>query len=238
MYVRYQMKFIALFSFGLMTLLGCKTVQTSSGEKVPLFHGTIIYDVTITEISDSKYTGNPKAKYGEEMHLTVFKNGDIQRKYIGADETGYDLTYLNLEQNTVLEKFNASDSLFVHSASKTDMIKLNELRNSDKPVKVLDRELSQVAIAAQQGSSQLTNGNYVSVNYWYDEQLKVDKSRYTGVNEELLNYFLEETNGSLYLKYELNYYTHKITFTAKEILRGKYEKEKEKLGEAAPRVSK
>lgn len=222
--------------FMIFTITGCKSVTTASGEKVPLFKGTIIYDVEIVNQVDTSFVKNKKALFGTEMYLTVFRNGDIQRKYNGASINGYDLYYINIEENKVLEKYNNSDSLYVHSASEQNVKKVNNLKVNDDKVTVLDRELKSVAIAAQNAPSINSKGDYVTIKYWYDDALKIHKSKYGKVNDDLLNYFLNESDGSLYLKYEIDYFTYKVIYTAIEILPNKFEKEKEKINETVPQV--
>lgn len=225
------------FIWSVATLFaGCKTVKTASGEKVPLFKGTIIYDVMVENQVDTAFVKNKKDLFGTEMHLTVFRNGNIQRKYLGASINGYDLYYINIEENKVFEKYNNSDSLYVHSASDQNVKKVNNLKVNNNEVTVLDRELKSTAIAARNAPSINSTGDYVTIKYWYDNTLKIDKSKYGKVNNDLLNYFLNESDGSLYLKYEIDYFTYKVTYTAREILPNKFEKEKEKINETVPQV--
>ena len=49
---------------------------------------------------------------------------------------------------------------------------------------------------------------------------------------------MRESNGSLFLKYELDYFNYKVIYTAKEIKPNRYENYKEKVSTDSPRVSK
>ncbi|MDB4107531.1 hypothetical protein OAD66_06280 [Bacteroidia bacterium] len=221
---------IALFT------AGCKSVTKSSGEKVNLFKGTIVYDVEVVQIVDSLYEKNKKALFGDEMYLTIFRNGDIQRKYNGASSKGYDLHYIDLEQNTVMEKYNNSDSLHTHSASAQNMVKLNSLRDDKQSLQVLDYDLQEVAIGAEAIDAKDNSRKYLTVKYWYADGLKIDETNYSNVNDDLWNYFINKSDGSLYLKYEIDYFTYKVIYTAKEILPNKFEKSKDKIGSDVPRI--
>lgn len=230
---------IKIIYIGLLFVLfsGCTMLQTSGGEKIKPFSGTIIYSIDVQQNVDTTFVKNKKAVFGTEMYLTVFKNGDIQRKYKGNSPTGYDLHYINLEDNQVLEKYNNSDSLFVHSAAQQDMTKMNELRVTKEQSEVLGISTEQIAIAAKEVPSSKSIGDYLTIKYWYSPTVRVDKSKYSNVNDELWSYFMNKSDGSLYLKYEIDYFSYKVTYTATQILPGKYEKYKDELSEEAPRVT-
>jgi hypothetical protein len=214
--------FVALT--GALLLLGCKSITTSEGEKVKPFAGTIIYDVKVEQKVDTTYEKNKKALFGNEMHLTVFRNGDIQRLYNGSSTEGYDMCYVDLEKNSVFEKYNNSDSLYTHSLHEQNISKLANLRMDDEEISVLNYKLDKVGISAQEAPSTTSTGRYLTIKYWYASDLKIDKSLYTGVNDDLWNYFMSKSDGAIYLKYEIDYFTYKVTYTAKEILPGKFEK--------------
>ena len=220
----------------LLAAIGCKTVTTTSGEKVSLFKGTIVYDVAVEQTVDTAYQKNKKAFYGDEMYLTVFRNGNIQRKYNGTSTHGYDLHYIDIEKNTVLQKYNHSDSLYAHKASTQNVIKINNLRSNNEKTEVLGRELTQVAIGAESIDVKDKSRKYLTLKYWYADDVKIDKTKYTEVNDDLWNYFLNKSNGSIYLKYEIDYFTYKVTYTAKSIQPNKFVKTKEKRSEEAPVV--
>ncbi|MGB1037597.1 MAG: hypothetical protein ACPGYY_03045 [Bacteroidia bacterium] len=223
--------------FVLVLFLGsCKTVTTAEGEKVDLFKGTIVYDVEVVQKVDTFFEKNKKALFGNEMVLTVFRNGDIQKVYNGASSKGYDLHYISLEDNVVIEKYNNNDSLYTHAASTQNISKINDLRGPKQEISILDHSLKEVAIAAQEAPTSHSSGNYLTIKYWYTDALKIDKTRYTNVNDDLWNYFINKSDGSLYLKYEIDYFTYKVIYTAKEILPNKFDKAKDKLGKEAPQV--
>lgn len=229
-------KTISVLFLGLLILGSCKTVTTADGQKVELFKGTIVYAVEVVQKVDTSFEKNKKALLGDEMVLTVFRNGDIQKVYNGASTQGYDLQYISLEDNVVIEKYNNSDSLYTHAASSQNISKINDLRGPKKELSILDHPLKEVAIAAQEAPTSLSSGNYLTIKYWYTEALRLDKTRYTNVNDDLWNYFVNKSDGSLYLKYEIDYFTYKVIYTAKEILPNKFDKAKDKLSEEAPKV--
>lgn len=219
-----------------LVLLGCKTLQTTTGEKVAPFRGTIVYDVEVINNSDEPQTKTKKALYGTEMYFTVFKNGDLQRKYNTTSKEGYDIKYIDVTEQTVLEKYNNSDSLFVHQAVAQNQNKLYDLSTTDEKVSILSYELKDLSIGAEDIATRYKTKTYLTIKYWYSELLKVDKVLYTNVNDDLWSYFMNKSNGSLFLKMEVDYFTHKIIYTAKEILPGKYDKSNEELLETATRV--
>ncbi len=220
----------------LMMFISCKTVETSSGEKVKAFSGTIVYRVQVEQLTDTSYEKSKKAMYGDEMYLTVFKNGDIQRRYSGTSPSGYDLQYLDVEKKELLEKYNNSDSLYVHAATTKNIKKVSDLRSDKAGLNLLNYDLEEVAISAQETPSAVSAGRYLTIKYWYAPELKIDKTLYSTINEDLWSYFMNKSDGSIYLKYEIDYFTYKITYTAKEILPGKYERSKEKMSTEVPRV--
>ena len=222
---------------GILVLMGCRsTLITSSGEEIKPFAGTIVYKVEVEQNVDTSYEKNKKALFGDQMSLTVFKNGDIQRTYNGASTKGYDLLYIDVEENQILEKYNNSDSLYVIDAIAPNMTKLNDLRVTNEKVELLNYPLKQVAIGAQELSTEGGMGKYLTIKYWYAEGLKVDKSKYAKVNKDLWAYFLNESDGSLYLKYEIDYFTYKVTYTAVDILPGEFKKSEDKIGKDVPRI--
>jgi hypothetical protein len=229
---------ITIISILILFLGGCKTLDKSTPEKQDYFKGTIIYDV---EVVLSKTDTSAKAKksfFGSEMYLTIFKNGDIQRKYNGNLPEGYDLYYVDLEENLVMEKYNNSDTLFTHKASTKNIIKLNSLREDNAKIKVMEYDLKDVSIGAQSLSAKGNSIAYLTIKYWYTEALKVDKTQYVNINDDLWNFFLRESNGSLFLKYEVDYFNYKVIYTAKEVKPNRYENYKEKVSTDSPRVGK
>jgi hypothetical protein len=229
--------FVVILVLVLSTISSCKTVTTAAGEKVEPFKGTIVYDVEVIQTTDTLYEKNKKALFGNEMYLTIYKNGDIQRKYNGASNQGYDLQYLDVKQNELLVKFNYTDSLFVQKANIQNIKKLNDLRDPATSLNVMNYDLQELSVAAQQAPSANSVGKYLTIKYWYSDALHIDKSLYTNVNNDLWGYFMSKSDGSLFLKYEIDFFTYKVIYTAKEIRPGKYENAKEKMNETAPRVT-
>lgn len=228
---------LSILVFGILVLLySCKTVQTESGEKVKAFQGTIVYDVKVEQKADTAFEKSKKGMFGEEMYLTVFKNGDLQRRYSGTSPNGYDLQYLDVEKNEVVQKYNNSDSLYVHAATTQNIQKVSDLRTDKDAQTVLNYNVKQVAITAQETPSAVSSGQFLTIKYWYPPELKIDKSLYSSVNEDLWSYFMNKSDGSIYLKYEIDYFTYKVTYTAKQILPGKFERSKEKISDEVPRV--
>ena len=222
----------------LVAFMGCKSQGTSQGGKQDYFKGTIIYDVEVVLSTTDTSAKAKKSFFGDEMYLTIFKNGDIQRKYNGNSPEGYDLYYVDLEENLVMEKYNNSDTLFTHKASTQNIIKLNSLSEDNLKRKVMEYDLKDVSIGAQSLSAKGNSIAYLTIKYWYTEALKVDKTQYVNINDDLWNYFLRESNGSLFLKYEVDYFNYKVIYTAKEIKPNRYENYKEKVSTDSPRVSK
>lgn len=219
-----------------LLVIGCKSLETSSGEKVAPFKGTIVYDVEVINNTDELQTKIKKALYGTEMHFTVFKNGDLQRKYNTTSKEGYDIQYVDVASQTVLEKYNYSDSLFVHQAVAQNQNKLYDLRTTDEKVSILSYELKDLSIGAEDIATRYKAKTYLTIKYWYSEQLKVDKALYANVNDNLWSYFMNKSEGSLFLKMEVDYFTHKVVYTAKEIRPGKYDISAEELLDTAIRV--
>ncbi len=226
-------------TFCLIVLLGitqgCKTIMTTEGKKIKPFRGIILYDVKVEQKSDSSFEKNKQALYGTEMRLTVFKNGNLQRQYSGASSTGFSMYYIDIKNQEILKKYNNSDSLYVHPSSVQNIRKISDLRGEKLVQSVLDYELKEIAITAQEAPSRLSAGRYFTIKYWYTDALKIDKTNYAGVNDDLLGYFMNKADGSIYLKYEIDYFTYKVTYTAREIAPGTYEKTKEML-EESPRI--
>jgi hypothetical protein len=219
-----------------LLVIGCKSLETSSGEKVAPFKGTIVYDVEVINNTDELQTKIKKALYGTEMHFTVFKNGDLQRKYNTTSKEGYDIQYVDVASQTVLEKYNYSDSLFVHQAVAQNQNKLYDLRTTGEKVSILSYELKDLSIGAEDIATRYKAKTYLTIKYWYSEQLKVDKALYANVNDNLWSYFMNKSEGSLFLKMEVDYFTHKVVYTAKEIRPGKYDISAEELLDTAIRV--
>jgi hypothetical protein len=219
-----------------LLVIGCKSLETSSGEKVAPFKGTIVYDVEVINNTDELQTKIKKALYGTEMHFTVFKNGDLQRKYNTTSKEGYDIQYLDVASQTILEKYNNSDSLFVHQAVAQNQNKLYDLRTTDEKVSILSYELKDLSIGAEDIATRYKAKTYLTIKYWYSEQLKVDKALYANVNDNLWSYFMNKSEGSLFLIMEVDYFTHKVVYTAKEIRPGKYDISAEELLDTAIRV--
>lgn len=224
------------FVFAALLTVGCKTVHTSTGEKVKVFRGTIIYDVDVVQNSDTSFEEDKRALYGNEMHLTVFKNGDLQRRYDGTGSQGFEIYFLDVDQNEIVEKYKHSDTLYVHQANTNNIQKVSDIRLKNEEVSILNYTLKELAIAAQEAPNSNRVGRYLSLKYWYAPELKVDKDMYANVNEDFWNYFMNKSDGSIYLKYEIDYFTYKVTYTAKQILPGTVEKLKEKLSEEVPRI--
>jgi hypothetical protein len=199
-----------------LSVASCKSSKTADGKK--LFVGSIVYDISIEGSPvNQALIDAVKEKYGSTMMLTVYKNGDILKKY-SAGSTGYDLNYLNVADNEMNEKYQSSDTIYKHKASKQNMVKLNNLRDSeDQNLTVLNYPCKSVALAGEKVDYNTAVRQYLTVKYWYSDDIVIDKSKYANVNEDLLGYLLNESNGGLFLKQEINYFTHKITFTAKEI---------------------
>lgn len=232
-----MIKKINLYIITALLLGGCKSVGTSQGEKQDYFQGTIVYDVEVVLSKVDTSAKTKKSMFGDEMYLTIFKNGDIQRKYNGTSPSGYDLHYIDIAEDVVMEKYNYSDTLFTHKASSQNIIKLNSLRKDNTATSILSYDLKDVSIGAQSLSSKGTSIAYLTIKYWYTDAIRVDKSKYENVNDDLWNYFMNESNGALYLKYEVDYFNYKVIYTAKEIKPNKYEKSKEKVSSESPRVS-
>lgn len=226
-----------LFMLFVCTLSACKTMITSSETKVEAFKGTIVYKVEVVQKTDSNLSKNKKAVLGNEMYLTIFKNGDIQRKYNGASSMGYDLQYLDLENGKIIEKYNSSDSLFESKANIQNITKVYDLKLSDSKETILSYDLAELSVGAKEAATAQAIGNYLTIRYWYTDALKIDKTLYATVNNDLWSYFMYKSDGSIFLKYEVDYFTYKVVYTATEILPGKYEKYKEKLSDLAPRVT-
>ncbi|MFB1004588.1 MAG: hypothetical protein QMC70_10695 [Bacteroidia bacterium] len=225
-----------LFVLAALLTVGCKTVETATGEKVKAFRGTIVYDVEVEQKSDTSFEKDKKALYGNEMHLTVFKNGDVQRTYDGTGSQGYEIYFLDVDKNQIVEKYKNSDTLYVHRASVQNIQKVSDLRSKNEAVSILNYNLKEVSVTAQEAPNSTRVGRYLSLKYWYTPELKVDKNKYASINDDLWGYFMNKSDGSIYLKYEINYFTYKVTYTAREILPGTFEKVKEKLSEEVPRV--
>jgi hypothetical protein len=220
------------------TLSSCKTLTTSSGEKIKPFRGTIVYDVQVIQIVDTMYIGDKTDFFGKEMHLTVFKNGNIQRKYFNASRLGYDLTYLDLKNNLFYTKYNHLDSLYGTDAGVTNIVNLKELPASKTTQKILSYDVKEIAIGGKEVATSLTKGDYLGIKYSYADAFKIDKIAYKNSNLDLWSFLMNKSDGSLSLRYEIDYYTYKVTYTATEILPGKYEKYKEKMSVESPRVIK
>lgn len=205
----------------LIVLSSCSLFKkTGSTKDVPLFSGSIVYNIEIVKLDDSKNVASGKRDlYGNEMVLTVHPNGDIERKYNGTTLSGYESYYIDLQNNKVKETYKATDTVFVRDASIQTLVKLNDLRTSnDSTVEVLGMKCENISLAAEEIDLHGINKKYVTLRYWYSSNLKIDASLYKNVNDQMLSYLLSKSKGSLFLKYELNYVTHKIIYTAKQVI--------------------
>jgi hypothetical protein len=227
-----------IFLLVLFIFASCKTLTTSNGEKIKPFKGTIIYDVQVVQLVDTTYVRDKTDFFGDQMHLTVFRNGDIQRKFFNASRLGYDLTYLDIKNKLDVTKYNHSDTLYEKSSNSSNMTKVKGIPLSMTTEKILSYDLTEIAIGAKEIATPSVKGDFLSIRYWHTDEYKVDKLVYSKVNRDLWSYFMTNSDGSLCLKYEIDYFTYKVTYTAIEILPGKYEKYKEKMSADSPRVIK
>ncbi len=204
--------------FAAAVCVGCSSIKPGNAGK-NLFTGTIVYNVEVIGKDNHPLPGkNKRDLLGNEMAFTIFKNGDVQMKYAGTSIEGYDVQYISLEQSKVLEKYKSSDTTYIKNASILNFVKLNDLRvGKDTETAVLNYKCKNVAIAAQEIDGLSYERQFLNINYWYSEDIKIDKSKYGKINNNLWSYFMNKSDGSVYLKYELDYFTHKIVYTAKEI---------------------
>ena len=61
------------------------------------------------------------------------------------------------------------------------------------------------------------NTIFLAIRYWYSSELILDRSNYENVNRDLWSSLINQADGGLFLKKEMDYFTHKITFTARDI---------------------
>lgn len=196
----------------------CSSIKNTSEPSRKMFTGTILYDVQINSIlKDSTLIKTKKSKYGNEMSLTFFKNGDILRKYNGASPEGFNEYYINVGEELILEHSPASDTIIEFNATQENIKKLNSLRDNDTAVSVLEFTCDEIAFTAEEIDKQTHAKKYLTVKYWYSDQVRVDYTNYTSINTDLWAYLLKQSNGGIFLKYEINYFDYSVVFTAKEI---------------------
>ncbi|NNJ56083.1 MAG: hypothetical protein HKP14_08120 [Bacteroidia bacterium] len=215
-------KFRANLTYLMLVVLvsSCSLFKKSAKKDIPLFSGSIVYTIEIVKLDGSEDLAKGKRDlFGNEMVLTIHPNGDIERKYNGTSISGYESYYIDLQNNKVKETYKAKDTIFVRDASIETLVKLNDLRTSkDSSVEVLGMECEDISLAAEELDLTGIEKKYVTLRYWYSPTLKIDASLYENVNDQMLSYLLSKSNGSIFLKYELNYVTHKVIYTAKQIV--------------------
>ena len=194
--------------------------KTGTQNEVPLFTGSIIYNIEIVRLDDAEDISKGKRDlYGNQMVLTIHPNGDLERTYNGTSPTGYESYYIDLQNNKVKETYKAKDTVFVRDASIETLVKLNDLRTTnDTVVEVLGMECKDISISAEEVDFTRIAKKYLTLRYWYSPTLKIDASKYKNVNDQMLSYLLSKSKGSIFLKYELHYVTHKVIYTAKQIV--------------------
>lgn len=207
----------------LLALLGllasCSTPKTITGEKA--FYGTIVYDVIIEGGKENQTRMDvAHGEFGDELTLSIFKNGDILSNYSGNDNR-IDLMYLDLEQRQYLTKYNGSDTLYYTPLATGNMVKLSDVREDKKlkeSIAGYDCQLNGYYVENVKRNSAYMR--YMTLSYWYSNDLVVDQRRYKGVEEDLLGFLFSEADGAIFLKKELNYYSFKVTLKAREVLPG------------------
>jgi hypothetical protein len=200
-------------------LAGCSTQNMASKPAKKPFYGTIVYDVTIETLknADNQLLKNKKGIYGNEMTLTFFENGNILRKYNGTQPNEFSEYFVNLSDNQIIEHSVELDSTLVFSANQQNVRKLNSLRLSKDSLSVLGYPCKEIGISVEEVDLATYEKRYLTLNYWYSNQIRVDKARYNTINADLWSFLFNESDGGIFLKYEKNYYDFKVTYTAKEI---------------------
>ena len=209
-------------------LTSCDILKKQNRQQ-DFFTGTIVYNVEV--LTNDLNTQDVKFKrdlLGYKMTLTVFENGDIQRVYDGSVNFGYEAEYINVIENTVLQKFKSNDSIYSRNASTENMVKISDVRLPQSiPVSVLDLKCETKAIGVQEIEPIDKKRTYLTLYYSYNETIKLDKTKYTKINDDLWAYFMDESNGAIFLKFEQDYATYKIVYTAIQIQKGVFPSEAE-----------
>ncbi len=194
--------------------IGCKSSKLAQNNNNS-FVGKIVYDIIVEGDSQNiEDIQRAKELYGNTLELSIFENGDILMNYNGSPK-GYDLSYIDVNENELTEKFNSSDTLYVRPASKQNVKKLTDIRQNDKTIDVLNHECKAVSLSAEDQESK----QYLTIKYWYSNDYKVDATRYSSINEDLMGYLFQKSNGGIFLRKEISYSGYSITFVAKEIKR-------------------
>lgn len=219
-------------SFILAVLLSaCNTPKNALEPAKKPFYGTIVYDVAIEPLvkSDTSLLRTKRNTFGNEMILTFYENGNIFRRYNGAQPDGFSEYYVDISQNRILEHSIKQDTTLMFSANQENARKLNGLRLSKDTLTILGYTCKEIGIAAEEVDLISHEKKYLTLNYWYSNQIKVDKHRYSAVTADLWSFLFNESDGGIFLKYEKNYFDYKVIYTAKEI-RKKDFLEEENLG--------
>lgn len=214
----------------LILLASCRLFKKNTSTP-NFFVGSIKYDVLITAIDQPSSDMKTKIDLlGSKMILTVYPNGDIQKTYKGSTSFGYEAEYLKLDKNLVFQKYNSSDSILSRDAANENMIKISDVRvDGNEVVTVLGMPCQTTAIGIQEISSIDKKRSYATLYYSYNDSISIDKTKYAQVNDNLWAYLLDESNGAIFLKYELLYSTYKVTYTATKIAPGEYPSADENL---------
>jgi hypothetical protein len=216
------MKLLSVISV-LLILSSCSLFKKKSTEQADYFTGTIVYDVQVVKVKpDYSRMEYQTGKYGNEMTLTIFENGDIQRKYAGTATQGYKSIYLDLEKNEINGQYNFSDSVYYYQASERDLFKLSDAKTDAQSDSILGYATDQLAMVAEEPSFNGGPRDQLVVKYWYNNSLKLNSDLYEDVSAGLWNYYTNKSE-AVYLKMELNYFDFKVIYTAKEINKGIYE---------------
>ncbi len=219
---------LLLIVFVTATLFSCNIFKRQP-KPSDFFTGTIVYNVEVkTSNLTTEAVKSKRDLLGTKMTLTVFENGDIQRVYDGSVNSGYEAEYINLNENTILQKYKSNDSIYTHSASTQNMVKISDVRIPEStPVSVLDMTCKTQAIGVQEIEPSDKKRTYLTLFYSYNEAIRVDKFKYSKVNDDLWAYFMSENDGALFLKFVQDYSTHKVVYTAIKIEKGVYPTEAE-----------
>jgi hypothetical protein len=214
----------------LLVLSSCQVLKQNKKQE-NYFSGSIEYDVAV--IPHDLTTQDFKSKkdlLGTKMILTIYPNGDLQRVYKGSTNFGYQASYIQLDENLVIEKFISKDSIIQRDASQENMVKISDVRVSNtEPITILDLPCKTTAVGVQETDVIDKKRLYLTLYCSYNESLKLDKKKYSDVHEDLWSYFMNKNDGALFLKYELDYATYKVVYTATRIAPQEYPSDDENL---------
>lgn len=111
-----------------------------------IFEGIITYK-TETQLKKKNHPYNEyfSQKFGDTLRVSISKNGNMKREYLGSGGLGFDWAIYNQEKNEFYSKWKSMDSIFYYNCSETvTELKSFELLPGSK--KILGKDCQSIII--------------------------------------------------------------------------------------------